>query len=301
MAACRPLRWWTSEQQALVVGALQRVLVAWESDWGLQPVRPVADVVHCALACEWKGPQPAAATRWNPVPPTASGSAGLQAWWQLPARRPSGAAVGDAQEPVTILVQAIFGGSSDAPSHSLADAVADVAADTAKAAWNDLWQSIDQIQHPAARSQTASRAAVESPALQPAPAWCAPWSGAVVVTLDWCGRDLHLLIGGEAIEIFLQGQRAITPPAVAPPAPVVPVWDAVSGLAASVRAELEPVQLSLGAVKALRVGDVIELSHALDMPLLARTATGELLCEAFLGRTGEHRAIELLRTPSGAC
>lgn len=200
-------------------------------------------------------------THWQPLPGVA------RAWWR-------DALAGDAQLREALRA-ALFGAPTDAGDRAGA---AGVAAEVAQSAWADFWNRIAALGHGADTGD---------------PHQCfQPWSGAVVATLPWCGRSLRLLLAGAEAE-------ALLPPAAralrAVPAPAEPLVRAIAPLPCTVRAELAPVELSLGAVHALRVGDVLELSHALDAPLLARTEGGSLLAEAYLGKAAGHRAIELAR------
>lgn len=290
-SACHALRWWSGDQLARVASAMQKVLAAWEQDWGLPQVRQGEQPVRCAMASEWSGAGAAASLRWQPVPLQGGLKPATELWWAVSAvRQPS--------QLMDVLLPAMFGAASDAVNP--AGAVSGLAAETATAAWTDLWRRVGEslpVREPADAASTGEPSSPDATS-QPAPHSFQPWSGAVVLTLAWCGQELQVLAGGSVVESFLRALHAITARPAITPGAVVPVWDAVSGVAATVRAELEPVELSVGAVRGLRVGDVIELSHSLDRPLLARTDNGELLCEAFLGKNGDHRAIELLRAPA---
>ena len=297
-----PLRWWSDEQQSILVLALEKLLRAWEQDWGLARTHPAEDAVRCALACD-AAPSSGAA-QWTPVALDGACEAACELWWDAAvsprSTRAGGAGlVRAASRPDmgAVLLEALFGSPSQPHAPSDGPGLAEIAVETAKAAWSDLWRRIGEALHIAAPTDSPSAHPDFLAALLPDPQCFKPWSGAVVVTLHWCGQELRLLVGGKEVEVFLHhGAPAAAAPA-ARSAPLVPLWDAVSPLNSTVRAELEPVELSLGMMKALRVGDVIELSHSLDMPLLAKTLDGEVMCEAFLGRSGGHRAIELLRTP----
>lgn len=203
------------------------------------------------------------AARWQPLPGAA------RAWW-----RDSGA--GDAQLREALQL-ALFATPSDAAAADRLDA-AGLAAEVAQSAWTDFWNRFAAL----AQGQDAGD-----------PHQCfQPWSGAVVATLPWCGLTLRLLLAGAEAEALLPPAARV---ARAAPPPAEPLARAIAPLRCTVRAELAPVELSLGAVHALRVGDVLELSHPLDAPLLARTEGGALLAEAYLGKAAGHRAIELAR------
>ncbi|MGE4244218.1 FliM/FliN family flagellar motor C-terminal domain-containing protein [Ramlibacter sp.] len=140
----------------------------------------------------------------------------------------------------------------------------------------------------------------------PPPELFLPWSGAVVLA---CAPDFWLLVGPAVVEAFLR-RRGLRPSnrtsstaalPSRPPAgrPVVPLLEAAAPLAVAVRVEFEPVTLSVGELMALRPGDVIALPHRIDQPLLGKSEAGDRVCEAFLGRSGDRRAIELLRAAEG--
>ena len=295
-----PLRWWSGEQQSHLILAMEGVLWAWEQDWGLERTRGAEDAVSCVMAFEEAGAQ---LTNWKPALSDTAAESACELWWDFsPVRREgdaplnSGAGARKTVEADVVLVlsEALFGSHAERATDE-GGGIAEVAAEIAKSAWTDLWH---RIRHMLQIADTPPMQPDHPPALHPSPRCFQRWSGAVFIALPWCGQELRILLGGRGAEAFLRHQKAIPPRFAAEKAAVAPVWEAVSPLACAMRAELEPVDLSLGAVKALRIGDVIELAHSLDRPLLAKAATGELLCEAFLGRAGTHRAIELLRSPS---
>lgn len=303
------LRWWSREQQQRIVMAMEQVLRAWEQDWGLSPAHAVEDAVFCRMGFEDPGtgePPDPPLVNWKPVALSNTSEPACQLWWDAsPVVRPGAVARGPVQarramdaDLVSVLLVALFGSPSEPLPSGEAGALAEVAAQTAKAAWADLWRRIGhELRIPVATdapSMQQDSLATLLPELQCFQAW----SGAVIITLHWCGQELRILLGGAEAEAFLRHQQALASQPAAKSTPVTPLWEAVSALPCTVRAELTPVELSLGAVKALRVGDVVELSHPLDLALFAKTDSGQLLCEAFLGKAGNHRAIELLRSPA---
>lgn len=305
----QPLRWWSDEQQRLVVAEVEKVSRDWMRDWGLAQLRPEGDEVRCAMAFEESGAAEAASCAWKPVSPAGETGQACAMWWDA---RPLGRAVSPSAraggvarkqleaDMLPVLMVALFGSASEPSATSDAGAVAEVASDAAKAAWADFWQRIRRGLLQASPVHSQALYAQSLGDTLPRPAMFQTWSGAVIVSLHWCGQDMKILLGGMEVEAFLRQRHAIAPARTVPHAAVVPVWEAVSALPCTVRAELEPVELSVGTIKGLRVGDVIELSHPLDRPALARTAAGELLCEAYLGKAGAHRAIELMRSPAGS-
>ncbi len=61
----------------------------------------------------------------------------------------------------------------------------------------------------------------------------------------------------------------------------------------------DPVELDLGSLASLRVGDVVRTSHPLEVALKIRVEgaaghAGVLPCAGFLGKVARARAVELL-------
>jgi hypothetical protein len=122
------------------------------------------------------------------------------------------------------------------------------------------------------------------------------WSGGVRVALP--GFDgLALYLTGATVARLNPPKRAV---AAARKPPLVPLTDAAGKARMALQARLQPVELTLGQIRTLQLGDVVVLPHALDQPLQVRTGTGSLLCEAYLGRQGAHRSLELLPAPGRA-
>jgi hypothetical protein len=279
----RPLRWWSDAQLGEVALALEKALRAWEQDWGLQQPHAAQDAVRCAMASV--GAQ--ASASWKPVVLDAALEPACELWWDI-------AAGGARADPVLLLVDALFNTSVEPSALSAHGAVSEVAAEAARAAWSDLWARIGQSLAVRVAITAPAMQADSLPTLQPAASLFRPWSGAIVITLHWCAQEMRILLGGSEAAALLACE---TPAPAASTKPLAPVWHAAARHECTVRAEFAPVELTLGAIKSLRVGDVVELSHTLDRPLVAKTAEGGVLCEAFLGKLGERRAIELLAPP----
>ena len=116
------------------------------------------------------------------------------------------------------------------------------------------------------------------------------WSGGVRIALP------HV----DTVALYLTGPAVarLDPPRHTPRpsnwAPLAPLTAAAAHTDVVLAARLHPVELTLGAIGSLRVGDVVVLPHALERPLDVVTADGAVLCEAYLGRVGPHRSLELL-------
>lgn len=286
-----PLRWWSPDHLSQVATAMEKLVLAWSQDWSAHTFGE-AGADDCIQACE--RPEWAQSVHWAPAAVDNGLDAGPGLWW--------GAEPGARQDADTMdrLIQAMFGPPAQLSAAVAVDATEETAVEAAKAAWADLWRRIGLLWHVPTLAEGPAAAAVEPAFVRPPAQWFKPWAGAILVRLRVCGTGLVLLVSGSEMETFMRGHRAWPAPSAGQAPRIVPLWDAVAPIAARIRAELRPVELSLGAIHALRTGDVVELSHALDTPLQARTEQGALLCEAFLGKSGGHRAIEVLSAPSQA-
>jgi hypothetical protein len=192
-------------------------------------------------------------------------------------------------------------GETEALRHgAAAERMADRLADSA---WADLGDALA-----AALDAPASMAAVAPPANEGLPqALLRPWEGSLLVRLPWCGALLVLAIPGAVAAQWLQVQRAAMPPEAAraqakPQAHAsrpAAVLEALAGARVAFDLRLASVEMSLGTLATLRVGDILCTTHDLETPLGLHTRNAcdpdDLpVCAAFLGRHGSRRAIELL-------
>src|SRR5207253_1329251 len=91
-----------------------------------------------------------------------------------------------------------------------------------------------------------------------------PWSGDVLVTLPW---GAQMLLEAGLVDALLK-RRSDRNPATNRLAatPLVPVCDALADTELTLRVELAPCELGLGALQALQVGDVVRLQHGVGQP-----------------------------------
>jgi flagellar motor switch/type III secretory pathway protein FliN len=307
----RSLQWWSVEQQARLAAAVEQALLKWKREWGLGPAEPAQSLVTCVMAFDASNVRSFNVMEWKSAPFAGATVDARQMWWNLSApdqsrktvhaihTAPEGRGEYELLDPV---LAALFGAPPEQRLTNYAGDASDMAAQVGRDALASLWRDIGRSLRPEAPLADTTPASddVANPS-HPVPAeYFHPWSGAVVLKLQWCGREMRLLLGPGNVERCLHDhslkpvQEQRREPATAP------TWEALLGLACAVQVELQPIELSLGDIKALRVGDVIGLTHNLDAPLLLKTACGELLCDAFLGRNGEQRAIELSLRSSNA-
>ena len=271
--AARPLLRWSADELErfadAVAAALSADALRWGADDALRtlvdadPTRGAARAVHAEEV------EPSARPAdWTEV-------SGQGAWWHLgesPTRRISRALFGSAG-----------GGASALDGRGVADELA-----------ADLWAG--QLQAVATLVATDHGLA---DADARARTW-RRWSGAVFVTLPWCGATLHLLFDARQVARVLlapgaRGKR-VSPAAGAHP---VPALRALADHRARLTVRLDPFDIDLGSLVSLNVGDVLHLRHALDKPAHVCAAGAPIdhapLCAAWLGRRDGALAIELAR------
>jgi hypothetical protein len=121
------------------------------------------------------------------------------------------------------------------------------------------------------------------------------WSGGVRVPMPGFD-DLALYLAGPTVARMNPPRRS---PTSAGKVPLTVLTAAAVRTSVPVTAQLHPVELTLGQIRSLQVGDVVVLPHALEQPLRVVPGHGAVLCEAYLGRSGSHRSLELLRHGEG--
>ncbi|MBV8634726.1 MAG: FliM/FliN family flagellar motor switch protein [Burkholderiaceae bacterium] len=160
-------------------------------------------------------------------------------------------------------------------------ASSDIAEHIAREASNDLSSSL-------LRRLSSSAAILQADAGSP-PAWLFRRSaGAAWLKVSTGGKSLGILIPNA----LLPGRTR--PAAPAAREPVVPLAQALTGTTAHLRAELGQVQMSLGQLTSLEIGDVITLPIGIDQPLRIFAGKRRLVGQAYLGKQDGHRAVEML-------
>ena len=106
--------------------------------------------------------------------------------------------------------------------------------------------------------------------------------------------DLWLRVDGDSAARLLRDQAR--PAARALPPVETPVLAAIAARSVTLRVELAPVEVDLGTLQSLRVGDVLTLPHRLEQPLdlHAPDAPATVACTAYLGSRDGRRAVELI-------
>jgi len=287
----RPLRHWKAPQAEALCADMDREIAAWASDWAVQTVpeqgRDGEPAAVVSVVDDWSS-EAFAASVWRAWP-AQDGSA---VWWSV---APRSRAAGQAARVAQLAVMDAMFGTAGRPVR----ATETIAQQMASEAWDDCRQRL--------------AACFGIAPFTPEPAGCGrelpeglvqPWSGALGLRLSVAGMDVLLVVDARSMHRWAAARTPAAPVARAEPrTTLVPIAKAVAPCTAQLSVELAPVDIGLGVLANLRLGDVLRTSHRLETPLRVlgradRAADrGELLCEAFLGQQGDLRAVELL-TPA---
>lgn len=163
-----------------------------------------------------------------------------------------------------------------------------VADEVAILAWGELQNAID-----VAAAGVGPSAGIRGDA--------SPWSGTVRIDFGLEGRARQVLISAW-LDAACAAAWCATPssPAslAAVPAPLAPVQAVVSSRPVRVAVHLKPVELDLGSLQTLAIGDVLPLPHRLDEPLhvmveLGAASASTSWCRAHLAQRDGRLVAEL--------
>lgn len=299
------LRSWTQAQQRVVASLFGRVWSGWGQQWGVllstQDEHAVGVTpLPCATA-QTSGPMSAFdnAPEWALAPTGQAQSTGTTPWWaycpkvaapgsNFSKQHPASADPASSSQVVHALEFVLFG-SAQQTNRPVLDEPG-LATHLAQAAWLDWWQQVsDTVQAGAATDSWPPK----------------PWSGALQINVPWGTGWLAIGLGAAQVQQLLehhapQSLRAPESPtklqaqADSPRAPVqVDLLQAMATHVLQLRAELNEVELSLGQLQGLRVGDVVPLTHHLETPANIASQDGRTICLGWLGQQSGHVAVEL--------
>ncbi|HSW16771.1 MAG TPA: FliM/FliN family flagellar motor C-terminal domain-containing protein [Ramlibacter sp.] len=269
--SAQALRAWTAQQHDELANSLGQAFAAWSDAWGLG--RP-ADAVRCGP------PRPASLRVQGWLPLRRAEGAAAVAWLQL------------ASHLEDRLADAWFPAPDSGPRGPLANAVLSQARSACIA---DL-AAVLGLQSVANQDASEGGSAPTQPGVDATPhvelAW--PWSGAVQAALPGPlgGR---IVLAGDAMQTWLRqrGQLRAPRPRSAARSALTAVAGAAASRAVGLRAHLTGCEIPLGALLALRPGDVVRLPHALMSPATLVDDAGRAQLTAWLGRSGARRAVQL--------
>ncbi len=283
----RSLRHWKNQQLEKIESLGESLLDEWQHAYDL----PKASGVQ-VRSVESLSAFEARRLAWHSMEGASSEE---RAWWSLgSAERESvqDNRIGAAVYPRSLLAQALFGGG---PFREVR--LGSLEEEVLQAAWREWWVRLRRLLGTEWRITEMDEGALPLPA-----GISKPWSGALVWIFPWCGATLQLICPAELVEKILlpagAGGLIGSPAAKGKSSPLVPVASALKSLRLTLRVDLKPFPMELGALRNLGVGDVLCTPHGLDYPLELRTcltpASPNPLCPVFLGRQELQRAVELL-------
>jgi len=265
-ARAQALRWWPAAALAAAADRLRQAVEPWAIGWGLE--------LGAVAASNAAGDHPGADAQ-----PLAAGAVRL---WH------DGGPAGEA------VACAMFGAA-----HAATSGYGGLAAEVSGQAWRELQCAIEAAAGDAA------------PAASIGPATSA-WSGAVRIDFLLHGSTGPLRFCAWLSPACAAGWCAVPRPAEAASAvaaagaartPLVAVQAVLASRAVRLSVQLTPVELDLGSLQSLSVGDVIALPHRLDEPLQVTVDLGDApsktpWCRAHLAQRGGRLVAEL--APGGS-
>jgi len=170
------------------------------------------------------------------------------------------------------------------------------------ARWVRAWFATERVETPvvasvvrACREDAARRLAMElhlsatGTAVPVVRAATAAWSGTLMVCLAPVGQ---LLLEAGVLR-HLRAVGGVGPRERAPTGCLVGIRQALARTPLRVSVDLEGCELTLGALQALQLGDVVRLRHRVDAPASVADPQGRRLFGAWLARSRGSRAVEL--------
>lgn len=145
-------------------------------------------------------------------------------------------------------------------------------------------QALQQV----VRDDVLGIASVEQAGLPPAQGW-RPGAGSVLVCI---AIEEHALFAW--MNLASVADLAPAPVKAALPPIAAGAWQrALAPVAVRLPVEIGAAVIDVAGLLSLAVGDVIRLDALLERPVPVKSVTGEMVCGAYLGRVGEHMAIEV--------
>lgn len=272
------VRWTASELEAIpraLGAALARSARRWAAGDRVQPHLAALDAAG-APAIHAEDADPALrAGAWTPI--------GVHAYSWI------------AVNPAQCLREALFGEAPVSPGARDGQRIAD---ELAAECWTEQRAALQAL------LEEGLAGAPDAAALELDQAW-RRWGGSVVIETPWFGTTWRLLLDATAVRGLLRALnlRRPVPVVVARGAPS-PVLRALSAIPVYLQVRLAPVDIDLGSLMALVVGDVLQLDHAVDAPAFVVSPDAAIdavpLCHGWLGGRDDRAAIELARPRSGA-
>ena len=267
-ASVRPLRWWSEFELTTLSWQLENAWHAWCAGWGFD-----SGPVQC----------------WNAFA-SADLCGTVRHWSHAGVLHSDGIWLGVTDHmPADWILRGAFEAEP-------ANATFPVAARVAQDAWQDLQQVLAVAVHTEPIAEDCALA-LDRPA-----AHQLPWSGAVVAKLALNHGPMEALVVhlGPAV-----AEHVCAPPAKSgvtrtPSVVLASVAEALTHRRVALEVHLGEVEIELGMLQSLRIGDVVMLSHVLGEPTTVRWAAlpgqteSPILFNGHLGRSGQRKAVEVI-------
>ena len=294
----RELRSWGETDRDALVKGIREVSLDWHHRWNLDPEgSPSRDEIPGLTQCEdlanIQNSLQGDIANWQAIGPENSGI-----WYRL---QPGVSLTHSPLNPHSVLLMGMFEDPDGKASGRIAD-------DLVQAAWldwvNRLMDLFRMSPDTEASAQSGGALGIEdAPEALPL-ALVRPWSGALGVTIPWCGQVLNLAISAERVSACLGRSPSGSSQGDLRPSSnkkVFPIFEALGNLPLALRVDLLDLDLDLGTLASLQVGDILATTHPLDAPMiiggLRRHPNDSTWCGGYLGRRDTQRAIELVSLP----
>lgn len=116
------------------------------------------------------------------------------------------------------------------------------------------------------------------------------WSGALAICLSIAGNDLRLLLNTDLVKELVDYSGSKGPKQSAS---LQNLAQAIGHYKVGLRVELKPVDIDLGTLASLQIGDILSLAHDLKDPVQLKDSYAQVVGEGYLGRIGDAKAIQL--------
>lgn len=261
----RAIRWWRASERERVAAEILRVTLSWARDWDIQ--------LDIRADCDSIGPDyvaPTSIERWRPLGDMA-GAGGGAAW--VPADLAHWPAFMALWRRADVLAR------SD-------DDRAPISREVAGLAWK-AWQEALRVRLSLEQPSHADRV--------PAASIWQDGGGAVAVRLSVGPSAVVLLLEAPVVATLLgYPQSCVTAGARTGLAGgLAPLATVMSGRSVQLRLELHPVDIDLGMLCSLAIGDVLALPHHVDAPATVVDEEGEAAFDAFLVSREQRKAVQI--------
>ncbi len=284
-ADARDLRYWSKDQLSTLSTFFAELCATWAKEWECGSLAtPTAAQIICEPFVDGLDEPLQAWRRLDTVVQEEAGSGAI--WLNIKSTERQTAQLLGPQ----LILEKLFGPeSTDRVRLIHGKGSPEISKSVAGQAWNDLLSEFCRPLGVLAGTINANDVfEKEIPA-----AYRRAWSGAVRLTFPWFGCHMQLHLSGDYVERIVPHR---TRKNTFTQAPIVPLVEAIRHHKAVCTVELASVELTIGDMRLLALGDVIVLPHALDDPASIISGSRSELAQVSLGKLRGNRAVELLKS-----